>query len=130
MPKQFALPELNKQIDVTTRHRNIFYYNEDLYDEYSYTGTVGRNDSRAPEGSFVLLSNDPIMPIRVIALRNVIKLKYKDGTAIQKKEQVTKIWQVKGSKGQYYTITKDGGKINCSCPGFQFRKTCKHTQEK
>jgi hypothetical protein len=36
--------------------------------------------------------------------------------------------EVKGSKGQKYTVTKRGPKWECQCRGFQFRRDCKHIQ--
>jgi hypothetical protein len=36
---------------------------------------------------------------------------------------------VQGSKGNTYVVTKENGKASCTCAGFQFRKTCKHSQE-
>ena len=36
--------------------------------------------------------------------------------------------EVKGSKGQKYTVTKRGSKWECQCRGFQFRRDCKHIQ--
>jgi len=41
------------------------------------------------------------------------------------KEKATVI-KVSGSKGQVYSI--DIEEKSCSCPGFQFRATCKHLQ--
>jgi hypothetical protein len=47
-------------------------------------------------------------------------------------EPVRKVFQpkvrtVQGSKGKTYVIkTKPNGKEECSCPGYSFRKTCKH----
>lgn len=35
-------------------------------------------------------------------------------------------YKVEGSKGNTYTVTKDGGKLRCTCTGFTFRHTCKH----
>ena len=43
-----------------------------------------------------------------------------------KSERVT--ITVQGSKGNTYTVTKENGKATCTCSGFQFRKTCKHSQ--
>lgn len=35
--------------------------------------------------------------------------------------------QVAGSKGAVYTITTyPGGRKSCSCPGFMYRRSCKH----
>lgn len=35
---------------------------------------------------------------------------------------------VEGSGGKVYTLTKQGNRWTCSCPGFTFRNTCKHSQ--
>ena len=37
-------------------------------------------------------------------------------------------WTVEGSNGNRYTVIKIGGKYKCSCPGFGFRKKCKHSK--
>jgi len=42
-------------------------------------------------------------------------------------EDVKRI-EVKGSKGQKYTVTKAGRSWKCECRGFQFRQDCKHIQ--
>ena len=41
-------------------------------------------------------------------------------------EEEVKSIQVKGSKGNTYTVTKQGDKWKCTCSGFQFRGKCKH----
>jgi len=38
-------------------------------------------------------------------------------------------WTVEGSTGNNYTVTKVGGRLHCSCPGYGFRKKCKHTKK-
>ena len=35
--------------------------------------------------------------------------------------------EVTGSAGNKYYITKHGNNYSCSCSGFQFRRSCKHT---
>ena len=41
-----------------------------------------------------------------------------------------KTYKVPGSSGNVYTITtSENSKINCSCPGFTFRRSCKHTKK-
>lgn len=38
-------------------------------------------------------------------------------------------FEVEGSNGKKYYITKIGAKYSCTCPGFTFRHTCKHIAE-
>lgn len=40
-----------------------------------------------------------------------------------------KTWSVKGSKGNLYTVKLSGGAYSCSCPGFGFRRKCRHIKE-
>ena len=39
-----------------------------------------------------------------------------------------KIMKVKGSKGNEYVLTYKDGKVTCTCPGFKFRRKCKHQE--
>ena len=45
-------------------------------------------------------------------------------------EEGEKSWQVKGSKGTEYTVSFRQGRWSCSCPGFGWRRRCKHVEEK
>jgi|TARA_R110002110_G_C13317902_1_gene705835 hypothetical protein len=47
------------------------------------------------------------------------------GEAIEVKDR----WIVEGSKGNRYTVTKIGDAFKCSCPGFSFRRKCKHSEK-
>ena len=38
-------------------------------------------------------------------------------------------WKGEGSNGNQYTVTKLAGRLHCSCPGFVFRKDCKHAKK-
>jgi hypothetical protein len=39
------------------------------------------------------------------------------------------IWTVAGSKGKTYTVNLHNGQWSCSCPGFMFRRQCRHVAE-
>ena len=129
MPKQFAQPTPGKSIRVTTRFPDHYYWATSPWQDNTYQGVVGRPDRSVPEGSFMLLTpQDRNMPTRVIALCRVIALEYADGTQVRTsdtKDEV-RVWQVQGSKGNVYTVTQRGTSKTCTCPGFQFRKDCKH----
>ena len=38
-------------------------------------------------------------------------------------------WQVRGSKGDIYTVSRLDGRYFCTCPGSTFRGTCRHVTE-
>ena len=38
-------------------------------------------------------------------------------------------WKVKGSRGNTYTVTLSSGSYSCTCPGFGFRRRCRHIKE-
>jgi hypothetical protein len=38
-------------------------------------------------------------------------------------------WQVSGSKGQTYVVSRDRDQWSCTCPGYVFRRKCRHVTE-
>ena len=74
------------------------------------------------------LSGDKEMPIRVIDMNIVNDIKLLTGE-LKTIDLDTKIWNINGSKGNKYTVTRNSSKWDCTCPGFQFRKSCKHVSE-
>ena len=131
MTEQWAQPTPGQTVRVTTRFPEINYWATTKWKDTTYEGVVGRADRSVPQGSFMLLTpHTPEMPTRVIALGRVIRLEYADGSAAAKRAvaDAVKVWQVEGSKGAVYTVTEEQGQRRCTCPGFQFRKTCRHVQ--
>lgn len=131
MSLQFAQPTVGSQIRVTTRYKNHVLYIPGEYVEKTYVGTVGSAHKFLAQNSFVLnTSNTPEFPRREIHLGNVINMEYLDGTTASKQQVSSdKIWTIKGSKGDVYTVTRSNNQLSCSCVGFQFRKKCKHVTE-
>lgn len=39
-----------------------------------------------------------------------------------------KVWRVEGSKGNIYTVKLSEGTYTCTCPGFSFRRKCRHIE--
>jgi hypothetical protein len=40
-----------------------------------------------------------------------------------------KTWQIKGSKGDAYTVSLENDRWGCTCPGHGFRGRCRHVDE-
>lgn len=45
-----------------------------------------------------------------------------------KMSEHTKTWNVAGSKGNSYQVSFSNETFSCSCPGYTFRRHCKHIQ--
>jgi len=72
------------------------------------------------------ITGDADFPIRVINSAAVTDLEIISGSATAVETDV-KTWTVSGSRGNEYTVSRWPGGWSCTCPGFQFRKSCKHT---
>jgi hypothetical protein len=73
-----------------------------------------------------LSTGNPEFPFRVINKSQIASINNK---AMIEKDSTVKTFNVKGSKGDTYTVTVGSGKMHCTCSGFQFRKSCKHVKE-
>jgi hypothetical protein len=120
--------------EVTIKVRNALY---DVRHRYAngyvgpefneYTGTIIREKFFATD-EIGITTGDPRFPFRRINRSRIVEV---GGAKIAyvpvKSDRITKT--VEGSKGQTYIVTAENGKATCTCQGYSFRKTCKHTQE-
>ena len=77
-------------------------------------------------GQIALSTGNTEFPFRVINKSLIISI---NNQAMEQKDLSVKTFNVKGSKGDSYTVTLGSGKMHCTCSGFQFRKSCKHVKE-
>lgn len=73
-----------------------------------------------------LSTGNPEWPVRVIARKNILSI---NNQPVEQTTSSVKTFTVKGSKGDEYLVTIGAGKADCTCSGFQFRRTCKHIKE-
>jgi hypothetical protein len=119
---------------VTIKVRNALY---DVRDRYAngyvgpefeeYTGTIMR-EKYFENDEIGITTGNPKFPFRRINMKRIVAVN--DATVEytpvkSNRETIT----VQGSKGNTYIVTKENGKATCTCPGYGFRKTCKHVQE-
>lgn len=74
------------------------------------------------------MSGNKDWPIRVINMSQVTDIQLISGS-LKTIDIDTKIFNVNGSKGNKYIVTRSKSKWECTCTGFGFRKTCKHISE-
>ena len=72
-----------------------------------------------------LSTNMPGFPFRVLERDTIVKI---DNKAVSFASEKVRTKVVKGSKGNEYVVTL-GARPSCTCPGFQFRRSCKHVAE-
>lgn len=100
--------------------------------ETTITGVVEPATKFTPP-NFVRLVTDFDSPVRIreIPLHRVTNIEYADGREAHKAQTKddTNIWVVEGSRGSRYTVVRASNSWTCTCPGYQFRKTCRHIKE-
>ena len=121
--------------EVTIRVKNLLWDKRHLYaqgvvtEEFNvYSGTVVRYKWFDAD-EIGLTTGNPDFPFRRIRKERIVEVNDLPVSYAEPKvsERVERI--VQGSKGNTYTVVKEGSKITCTCPGFKFRSSCKHTQE-
>lgn len=117
---------------VTIKVKNILWPSRHLYaagvvkSEFNYyTGTIMREKWFEADEVGITTGN-PSFPFRRIRRERIVEV---DGAALAftppvKVERIERT--VAGSKGNTYTVIKEGTRATCTCPGYSFRKTCKH----
>lgn len=94
---------------------------------HDYEGDQVQAPKWAEPGTICITTGDLAFPVRMIHPDNIISV---DEVAYEPKiEGGPRIVEVKGSRGGTYqvTITKHGR--SCTCPGYGFRRSCKHIAE-
>lgn len=99
--------------------RDVWRFSQPEFFEYSGSEVKLRH---VKEDELALTTGIPEFPVRVIQRRHIVAI---DGQSVQPASSKVLSRVVRGSKGEEYRVV--GG--TCTCPGFQFRHTCKHVKE-
>jgi hypothetical protein len=110
-----AVPTIGSKVRVTTN-----WYGEIK----NFTGVVVQSIFKSPY-SFAVHTGNPQYPVsefdasgKHLSIEVIAGKSFAAATG-------TKAWKVK-SKDKIYLVTRVGAKYNCTCTGFEYRKTCKH----
>lgn len=131
MKTQFAIPDPGCKVAITFEFPS-YVIGATKVNKTTITGIVEKATKFTPP-NFVRLATDFDSPVRIreIPIERVTNIKYQDGrtaTTISV-DFDSKIWTVEGSRGSHYVVAKNKSSWSCTCPGFQFRKNCKHIKE-
>lgn len=118
---------------VVLKVKNMVWSYRDNYapgvvnDEYNvYAGTIMR-EKWFDSSEIGITTGNPEFPFRRINRSRIVEVNgatVSHTPIVQKSSEIV----VKGSKGNNYIVTKHNGKASCTCPGFNFRRSCKHLE--
>ena len=125
----YQRPAIGSVVEVATKWPNIYYYDPNPWEYKVTAGTVVPSNPWDAPDTFCVSTGDKDWPKAVIPMHRVASILYhsgkpEDGKAVE--NSTVKVLKVEGSKGNVYTVTKEGARYTCTCPGFTFRKQCKH----
>jgi hypothetical protein len=117
------------KITILTSHPDIYYYATDESRTHAYENVeVLPPAPWLSSSQFMITSDNPRMGFRVIDIKNVVDIS--DGALGNSTDSGVQTISIKGSKGNEYHVTVENGRaVSCTCPGYSFRKTCRHLKE-
>ncbi len=119
---------------VTIKVKNILWPHRHLYamgvagpEFNTYSGTIMREKWFSVDEVGITTGN-PDFPFRRINRERIVAV---NDVAVDFMQVPVdrREYTFTGSKGDLYTVIKQGNATTCTCAGFQFRKKCKHVEE-
>jgi hypothetical protein len=131
MNTQFSIPDAGCKIAITFEFPS-YVIGTAKVNKTTITGVVEKATRFTPP-NFVRIVTDFDSPVRIreIPLHRITNIEYDDGrvAGLEAAKDDTQTWVVEGSRGSKYTVVCARHVWTCTCPGFQFRKTCRHITE-
>ena len=118
------------QVTVRTRLYQPSYHRADSYCEHEITGEILNTIKWLKPDEMAVTNPDHPNGFSILHKKNILWIKDLAGKkSTVKIDSDYKQWTVKGSKGNDYLVIRQKGQYNCSCPGFTYRKNCRHIAE-
>lgn len=121
------IPSVGSEVRVVIQspNYNIFTSKENPKQQTVIAGRVIRPLAHVAANNFCVATGNPQFPVSVISIKNCVEIKVLSGNT-----NTIKTFEVRGSKGSVYTVTKAGQHFSCTCPGFKFHGgKCKHISQ-
>jgi len=126
------LPHPGEVVSITTR-RHSYVIGHEGYKFHTYNNVKVLESAQCDPPNSFRIEGSGKQPEKIICMSLVSTLKRGASTYIRKYKKgpsAIKIIKITGSKGDIYKIKMEGNKaVSCTCPGFHYRKTCRHLAE-
>lgn len=136
----FAKPPVGEIVKVTTDWSDYFEpFCETvriLNSTHTHNGEVLPSEDHDDPETFRLTTGRTEYPEAVISLHRIKTLEIgpdsvsADAMEVEGPQKQKETWTVDGSKGNKYVVTRNGTNWGCTCPGYGFRRSCRHIKEK
>jgi hypothetical protein len=125
------IPAVGSVVTVTTRYTKRSFWHTNDYEDWSLTGTILPSPKWLTAEQIAVSNPSHPNGFSIINLARVIDLKTSNGASVSIKlpSDDYKEWTFLGSKGNNYLVIRTKGRYNCTCPGYTFRKHCRHIEE-
>ena len=118
------------QITVRTRVYQPSFHRADPYCEHEIVGEQLDNIKWLKPDEIAVTNPNHPNGFSILHKKNILWIKDSQGkTATIKIDPEYRQWTVNGSKGNTYLVIRQKGLYNCTCPGYTYRKTCRHITE-
>lgn len=107
-------------------NKHLYFYPIEEFNIYEGTETTLKHVNSVEY--LCLTTGIRDFPVRVIDRTLIVDTKKQVNLILNEFFGVTERRKVEGSKGNTYELTKTNGKWSCTCPGFEYRKDCKHVR--
>lgn len=117
-------------VTVRTRLYQPSFHRTDAYFEHEITGELLNTIKWLTPDEIAITNPSHPNGFSILHKRNILWIKDLQGRkATVQVDPDYRQWTVQGSKGNSYLVIRSKGSYNCTCPGFTYRKTCRHIQE-
>jgi hypothetical protein len=122
-----SVPKVGSSVTVTTQHKNV-RLGEPAQIKQSYTGVVLNPEKWMIPSEFAIATGNKDFPRAIINSAYVVDIQYHKGGSGQVVDSNIRTFKITSkSSGKSYIVTAAPNQITCTCTGFSFRKTCKHS---
>lgn len=119
--------------EISVKVKNPLWEVRDRYfiyiPEFNFYKGVIVQQKRFAATQIGLTTDDSDFSVRILEKKHIVAINEQEINFKDLEEIKPISFKVTGSKGNVYTVVRDSAGTTCDCPGFTFRRNCKHITE-